>query len=213
MAACAPTQRLEVLAFLLEDKKLDKELVNARGMTALHQAAWYGQNEAIEMLLRAGVSLDSTTPEGHSAMDIAKLMGHESTSRLLEVAKQEAVKALAETPEQLRQRLKQQHSTNVQRRIVQLQKSLASMTRRPPANVISTSKDKSPTPLKECNEVKKEHTLHQEVLQHVDIDHEVVSNQRAVSAKEKLHAYENEGQSFFLTQEDKNWRPISGRPR
>mmetsp|Transcript_5560 Transcript_5560/g.19531 ORF Transcript_5560/g.19531 Transcript_5560/m.19531 type:complete len:80 (-) Transcript_5560:1642-1881(-) len=35
MAACAPTQRLEVLAFLLEDKKLDKELVNARGMTGL----------------------------------------------------------------------------------------------------------------------------------------------------------------------------------
>jgi len=216
-----------VLAFLLNDSKLNKELVNARGMTgmnstaqkcmligfvALHQAAWYGQNEAIQMLLRAGVSIDRTTPEGHSAIDIAKMMGHGSTFKILEVAMQEAAKAQVETPEQLRQRLKQQHNTNTQRRIVQLQKSLASMTETLSSKRIETTNDKSVTPLQECNDVK-QNSHDPKVGRPLESDLHVVSNKRAGSAKEKLQAYESEDPSFFLTQEDKSWRPLSSRPR
>jgi ankyrin repeat protein len=57
MLACAPTEKIAVLDFLLGCKGLQKDAVNSRGMTALHQAAWYGQERAVEMLLRAGASL------------------------------------------------------------------------------------------------------------------------------------------------------------
>ena len=83
MIACAPTEKLAVLGFLLSCVGVQKDKVNARGMTgdhhtlldepaiaqrteafarlactALHQAAWYGQEEAVRMLLEAGASLD-----------------------------------------------------------------------------------------------------------------------------------------------------------
>jgi len=164
------------------------------------------------MLLRAGVSIDRTTPEGHSAIDIAKMMGHGSTFKILEVAMQEAAKAQVETPEQLRQRLKQQHNTNTQRRIVQLQKSLASMTETLSSKRIETTNDKSVTPLQECNDVK-QNSHDPKVGRPLESDLHVVSNKRAGSAKEKLQAYESEDPSFFLTQEDKSWRPLSSRPR
>ena len=62
MIACAPTQKLRVLDMLLLCNDLDKDAVNNRGMTALHQAAWYGQEKTVDMLLRAGAALDVKTP-------------------------------------------------------------------------------------------------------------------------------------------------------
>ena len=43
--------------------QVDKEARNARGMTALHQAAWYGQAEAVRLLLLGGADPCSKTLE------------------------------------------------------------------------------------------------------------------------------------------------------
>jgi len=112
MVACAPSERLRVLALLLERTDLAKDAVNRRGMTALHQAAWYGQEGAVEMLLRAGARISIKTPTGLTAADIARQMGHSGTLKLLdeEQARQSKQQhAPAESAEQLRARIKAQY--------------------------------------------------------------------------------------------------------
>ena len=113
MVACAPSERLRVLALLLERTDLAMDAVNRRGMTALHQAAWYGQERAVEMLLRAGAGVSIKTPTGLTAADIARQMGHSETLKLLdeEQARQSKQQnaAPAESAEQLRARIKAQY--------------------------------------------------------------------------------------------------------
>eukprot|EP00286_Rhodomonas_abbreviata_P011421 CAMPEP_0181337286 /NCGR_PEP_ID=MMETSP1101-20121128/27925_1 /TAXON_ID=46948 /ORGANISM="Rhodomonas abbreviata, Strain Caron Lab Isolate" /LENGTH=112 /DNA_ID=CAMNT_0023447745 /DNA_START=38 /DNA_END=373 /DNA_ORIENTATION=- len=77
MAAAAPTQRLAALEFLLRRQDTDRDALNKRGMTALHQAAWYGQDEAVHLLLTLGADPEVKTPEGHTALEMAQLMKHD----------------------------------------------------------------------------------------------------------------------------------------
>ena len=109
MVACAPTQKLKALEVLLALPHLDKDAVNERGMTALHQAAWYGQREAVEMLLRAGAAHEIRTPAGQTAGDIAGSMGHENTRAVLEEEAVRRAHAPLETAEELRARIKAQY--------------------------------------------------------------------------------------------------------
>lgn len=108
MAAAAPTQRLEVLKFLLRRKDLDKDAVNKRGMTALHQAAWYGQKDAVYLLLSMGASEEPKSEDGHTAADIARIMGHTETSAVFADAEEERKKNSIESADALRARLKSQ---------------------------------------------------------------------------------------------------------
>ena len=57
MAASAPTEKIDVLEYLLALKGSKAPCLDAKnnkGMTALHQAAWYGQDGAVKRLLKAG---------------------------------------------------------------------------------------------------------------------------------------------------------------
>ena len=110
MVACAPTQKLRALEVLLTVPHLDKDAVNNQGMTALHQAAWYGQQEAVAMLLRAGAGHEIRTPAGLTAGDIAKNMGHAGTLALLDEEAARRAHLPIETAEELRARIKAQYS-------------------------------------------------------------------------------------------------------
>jgi hypothetical protein len=109
MVACAPTQKLPALEVLLTVPHLDKDAVNNQGMTALHQAAWYGQQEAVAMLLRAGAGHEIRTPAGLTAGDIAKNMGHAGTLALLDEEAARRAHSPIETTEELRARIKAQY--------------------------------------------------------------------------------------------------------
>jgi hypothetical protein len=109
MVACAPTQKLRALEVLLTVPHLDKDAVNNQGMTALHQAAWYGQQEAVAMLLRAGAGHEIRTPAGLTAGDIAKNMGHAGTLALLDEEAARRAQLPIETAEELRARIKAQY--------------------------------------------------------------------------------------------------------
>ena len=131
MVACAPTEKIGVLEFLLKCKGLAMDAVNRRGMTgeislnttrfcknqvlntpmcaALHQAAWYGQEKAVELLLRAGAGLEIKTPAGLTARAIAQSMGHARTLSLIEKEEERRACPPVETPEELRARIKAQY--------------------------------------------------------------------------------------------------------
>ena len=109
MVSCAPTQKLRALEVLLTLPHLDKDAVNNKGMTALHQAAWYGQQEAVDMLLRAGAGHEIRTPAGLTAGDIAKNMGHVGTLALLDAEAARRAHSPIETAEELRARIKAQY--------------------------------------------------------------------------------------------------------
>jgi len=109
MMACAPTEKLRVLDYLLQSPRLNKDAINRRGMTALHQAAWYGQEQAVELLLRAGADISIRTPEGLTAVNIAETMGHAGTQARIKQEKERQTHPPVETADQLRARLRAQY--------------------------------------------------------------------------------------------------------
>lgn len=109
MVACAPTEKLRVLDYLLQCKDLQRDAVNRSGMTALHQAAWYGQELAVEMLLGAGADMTIKTPAGLTAGDMANNMGHASTLSMITREQARQMRPPVETAELLRARIKAQN--------------------------------------------------------------------------------------------------------
>ena len=140
MIACAPTEKLRVLDMLLLCNDLDKDAVNNRGMTALHQAAWYGQEKAVDMLLRAGAALDVKTPAGLTAADIATQMGHADTLSRIDAEAARRSAPAVETAEQLRARLKVQYCQGTASRRRQM------IAPPPPRPLLLPALEKEPTP-------------------------------------------------------------------
>ncbi|KAF2673257.1 hypothetical protein BT63DRAFT_466811 [Microthyrium microscopicum] len=64
----SPVQQL----VLLEDDPIAKD---TRGWSALHRAAFHGQEEAVEVLVEAGLDIDSTDIHGNTALHIATRRG------------------------------------------------------------------------------------------------------------------------------------------
>lgn len=58
-------------------------LPDAYGLTPLHLDALAGNQTQVEMLLSNGADWDSTTPDGRTALDIARAMGWDDVARLL----------------------------------------------------------------------------------------------------------------------------------
>ena len=77
-------------------------------VAALHQAAWYGQEGAVEMLLRAGAETSIKTPAGLTAADIAQQMGNVGTLKILTGEHARKIQQ-QESAEQLRARIKAQY--------------------------------------------------------------------------------------------------------
>jgi len=67
----APDAFLPATRFLLEEIKLDPNLPNKAGYTALMGAAWRGDNELIQYLVTKGAKLDVRNERGWSATDMA----------------------------------------------------------------------------------------------------------------------------------------------
>ena len=67
----APNAFLSSTRYLLEEIKLDVNVANKAGYTALMGAAWRGDNELVEYLVSKGARLDVRNERGWSATDMA----------------------------------------------------------------------------------------------------------------------------------------------
>ncbi len=66
----APSSRLDVVKFLLEHG-VELRTVDAKGYTALHGAAFRGDNEMVKYLLAQGADIHATTKDGDTVADLA----------------------------------------------------------------------------------------------------------------------------------------------
>lgn len=66
----APSSRLEVVQFLLEHGA-DVKTVDSKGYTALHGAAFRGDNEMVKYLLEQGADIHARTKDGDTVADLA----------------------------------------------------------------------------------------------------------------------------------------------
>jgi ankyrin repeat protein len=55
-----------------------------RGFTPLHSAVLDNQLDAVKFLLEMGVDRQLTNDDGNTALDLAKIMGHDDIVKLLE---------------------------------------------------------------------------------------------------------------------------------
>jgi len=138
MVACAPTEKLRVLDYMLQSPRLNKDAINRRGMTALHQAAWYGQEQAVELLLRAGADISIRTPEGLTAVNMAETMGHTGTQARIKQEEERHMHPPVETADQLRARLRAQYC--------QGSRTLVDKARVPPPRPIACAHAHVPAP-------------------------------------------------------------------
>nr|MBX2886412.1 ankyrin repeat domain-containing protein [Granulosicoccus sp.] len=75
--------RPELMKFLIE-RGADVNVANINGDTALIDAAYFGRNENLELLLENGAKPEMKNKQGLTAMDVAKKNEHKSTVKLLE---------------------------------------------------------------------------------------------------------------------------------
>lgn len=73
---------LQIMLDWIQDQESDTiqtllEHSDIEGWTALRSASWGGHNEAVKMLLEAGVEVDGCDPEGRTALRAAAWGGHE----------------------------------------------------------------------------------------------------------------------------------------
>lgn len=76
MSCCAPTQKLEVLKYLLSLTNIDIDAQNDVGHGAIHKSAWYGQIDACKLLVEHGARLDTPDKKGSIPIQLAHEKGY-----------------------------------------------------------------------------------------------------------------------------------------
>lgn len=82
MSACQNNQ-FENVRLLTQTKRVNLELQDSFGWTALEYAAQYGRTECVEILIKAGSRVDHTSRDGKTALMLACVMNRQETVALL----------------------------------------------------------------------------------------------------------------------------------
>ena len=75
----------EIVKLLLndKDKKVEINLQDKRGSTALHLAAFKGNKEIVQLLIDKGANINLQDKQGSTALHWAELQGHKEIVKLL----------------------------------------------------------------------------------------------------------------------------------
>lgn len=76
--------RMEVLALLLKSPEIDINMTDSQGWTALHHAAVQGNESAVLLLIKSGISRTALDKQGKSAINVATAVGQLQIAAIIE---------------------------------------------------------------------------------------------------------------------------------
>jgi len=78
---------VQMVSYLVDSCRLDVNARDRTGDTALHDAARFGHESVVEILVGAGTDLSIKNAKGQTALDVAVEHGHAGVAKLLRAAR------------------------------------------------------------------------------------------------------------------------------